>query len=385
MSQVPAIVVVAFNRPQALQGLLNSLLKADYNGHEVPLVISIDGGRNKPVATLADSFVWPFGTKKTTIYPSNLGLKQHILKCGALAKEYGSIVLLEDDLEVAPGFYIYALKALSQYNHEPIVGGISLYSYAISESSYEAFATFPDGKEAYLMQFPSSWGQAWTAGQWQLFELWQIKSPPHSEAILPPFVRRWGNKSWKKIFLQYLMEEGKYFVYPKTSFSTNKGYAGAHFAMHLSLFDVPLSQTHIASLPPIAEMQRFDAHFEMEQATLERLAGVEFNGSVKLNLYNSRLPSTPSIYFIEQTAGISTKPIPKKILQIIESFSGQSLVYANAPSAFKRDKPVRVEDAEYHWQAKRKNTKPSTFKRRLFLLRYNLNRYLNVILQQFRL
>ncbi len=271
MSMKPAIVVVGYNRPHALNGLLTGLLVVKYQHTEVPLVISIDGGGDPAVTQLAEAFNWPFGNKTVINRPEQLGLKAHILACGGLAKEYGSIILLEDDLEVSPSFYTFATHAINQYQTDKLVAGVSLYSYGTTENNYIDFAPHSDGLDAYLMQFPSSWGQAWTAEQWAGFEGWLNNQTGNEKNNLPPYIQRWGRNSWKKLFAQYLISSGKYFVYPKVSFTTNKGFAGTHFALHLTLFDVPLYNGAPLTLPPSSEMQRFNALFEMEQATLDKL------------------------------------------------------------------------------------------------------------------
>src|SRR5688572_10825284 len=100
--QKPAIVIPAYNRPASLQRLLDSLRKAEIP-HEVKLVISIDQGGPAGVKQLAENFAWPFGEKKIILHENHLGLKDHILAAGNLSAEYGSIILLEDDLFVSPG------------------------------------------------------------------------------------------------------------------------------------------------------------------------------------------------------------------------------------------------------------------------------------------
>lgn len=256
-----AIVVVAYNRPQALKGLLDSLLAAQYPPADVPLVIAIDGGGDPAVLSMAEAFAWPHGTKTIKKQPAQLGLKQHILACGRLTKEYGNIVLLEDDLEVAQGFYKFAIDALTAYGTEDTVAGISLYGYTVAESTYEPFEPDTAGHDAYLMQFPASWGQAWTAGQWQGFEAWLGNNPDPDFSPCPTYIQSWGKHSWKKLFAQYLIATNKYFVFPTVSFSSNKGYAGTHFARRLTLFDVPLYAGPPLSLAPVEALQRYNIHF----------------------------------------------------------------------------------------------------------------------------
>lgn len=262
----PAIVVVAYNRPQALKGLLASLLRAEYQGNDIPLVISIDGGGISEVVAIAEAFEWPFGKKIIRKQSSQLGLKQHILACVKLTKEHDNIILLEDDLEVAEGYYQFAIDALAVYGNDEAIAGISLYSYATTESDFSDFKAPSNGLDSYLMQFPSSWGQAWTVGQWLGFEVWLGNNPNPDFGKLPNYIQRWGNQSWKKLFALYLIETGKFFVYPKSSFTTNKGYAGTHFAQQLTLFDVPLHSGPNLTLTPLDTLKKYDANFRLFDA-----------------------------------------------------------------------------------------------------------------------
>ena len=63
----PALVVIAYNRPQALTRLLASLDAAAYPGVEVPLLISIGRGPegvSAAVSEAAQAFEWRFGPKQ---------------------------------------------------------------------------------------------------------------------------------------------------------------------------------------------------------------------------------------------------------------------------------------------------------------------------------
>ena len=123
----PAIVVVAYNRPAALRRLLGSLAGVQ-GAVAVPLVISIDAGGEyfADVLAVAQQFRWPFGEKRIIEQERPLGLINHVFACGDLVDEYGSIILLEDDLFVSPQAYRYATAALDFYDYDPRVAGISL-------------------------------------------------------------------------------------------------------------------------------------------------------------------------------------------------------------------------------------------------------------------
>jgi hypothetical protein len=383
MTQNPAIVVVAYNRPQALRGLLDSLLKADYRGLNVELVISIDGGGDRAVIALVDSFVWPFGSKLVSKQPVRIGLKNHIVASGSFTKLLGSIIVLEDDLEVAPGFYTFATEALQICATELTVAGISLYSYSITECTYESFSTYPDGHDTYLMQFPSSWGQAWTAQQWQGFVSWLDKHDKQSHTNLPPFVQRWGQHSWKKLFLQYMMDEGKYFLYPKQSFTTNKGYPGVHFALRLMLYDVPLYGGKELTITTIENLQRFDAHFEMEPITLKKLAGEELDDSFELNLFGAKdSTQTKAKYFIGPITSSQSKQLPSSYTSAIKAFNNLVGLGFTPSKLYQSPRMVRVEEAEYYWRTQRGIHTHSTIGKWFFISKYNFFKYLNAIRQR---
>jgi len=72
------IIVVGYNRPKAIERLLNSLLKASYP-RAVDLIISIDGEGENSVKEIAANFTWPHGEKRLIFHDNNLGLRNHVL------------------------------------------------------------------------------------------------------------------------------------------------------------------------------------------------------------------------------------------------------------------------------------------------------------------
>ena len=95
---ITPIVVVAYNRKRSLERLLKSLNEAIYERNDIPLIISIDKGDNADVLKVAQDFIWKYGEKVIEYQPNNLKLKKHIIKCADKCMEYGSVIILEDDL-----------------------------------------------------------------------------------------------------------------------------------------------------------------------------------------------------------------------------------------------------------------------------------------------
>ncbi|MGX1930509.1 glycosyltransferase [Flagellimonas sp. 2504JD4-2] len=236
------IVVVAYNRPRSLKRLLKSIADARYPNGDIELIISIDrGDDNQKVLELANQFDWKFGTKKVIYQESNLGLRKHILKCGGLSLEYGAVIVLEDDLFVSPNFYLFTEQALRFSSSDSFIGGISLYNHQLNVHSRDNFSALEDGYDNWYFQFASSWGQAWTKEQWSGFAKWYDQNPDiGSNPDIPAYVRSWSSKSWLKYNIAYLIENNRYFLYPKISLTTNFSDAGTHVGNDSTIYQVPL-------------------------------------------------------------------------------------------------------------------------------------------------
>jgi len=266
----PAIVVVTYNRPNSLLRLLNSLSASIFEGQNVPLVISIDfqnSEKHNEVVEISKSFEWLYGEKQIIEYNENLGLRNHILKCGELTSRFKSIVLLEDDILVSPFFYNYVNQALSFYSNSNEIGGISLYNHCLNVNCNRPFQASCEGADAYLMQFAQSWGQCWTAEMWNDFYLWyQDNTVLHKTDYIPEFVFNWPSSSWLKFFIKYLVDNNKYFVYPAVSLSTNFSDAGTHIKRNSAIFQVPLETGHRKyTFKSFDQSVKYDVFFERVQ------------------------------------------------------------------------------------------------------------------------
>ncbi|MCB9959995.1 MAG: hypothetical protein H6843_15465 [Rhodospirillaceae bacterium] len=239
----PAIVVAAFNRPASLHRLLGSLAAARYDGaSEIDLTISIDGGGPAETRTVAEAFDWRHGRKRLRCFEQNLGLRNHILACGDLASEFGAAIVLEDDLFVSPHFYCYAVAALNHYVDEDRLAGVALFSPEFNETALQPFRPLATGDDAYFQALPCSYGQAWSRRHWQGFRDWYARHP-HPDLrgpAIPTNVKAWSDRSWKKLFLAYMIEAGKYFVYPTVSLTTNFGDSGANYKRSVNYWQVPI-------------------------------------------------------------------------------------------------------------------------------------------------
>lgn len=287
----PAIAVPAFNRPDALARLLASLAAA-----EVPaatsLILVIDQPAEErhrrgqaEVLSLADAFVWPHGPKHLIIQPQPMGLVGNVFFAGALATEYGAIILLEDDLVVSRRFYGYAQQALSFYAAEPRLAGISLNTLWFNGFTHQPFIPLLDDGDVYFLQLSTPQGQVYTAAQWSHFTGWLASNGRQATTTdnVHELFTTFPPDDWLAMKARYLAATKRYYVYPRESLTTNFGLPGTHFARSTALFQMPLQQFRrefrFISLDTAVAV--YDGFYEMLPDRLSRMAtelsAVEFD------------------------------------------------------------------------------------------------------------
>jgi len=372
----PVIIIPAYSRAESLVRLLSALKRAIYPPSGVKLIISLDGGATQEVINVAREFSFASGTVQVITREKNLGLREHILWCGDQSLQYGSVIVLEDDLYVDPYFYIFAASSLRHYNSDPTVAGIALYSPEFNEFAGVPFRPAISGLAVYLMQIPCSWGQAWTAGQWAGFRGWYERA--NSEHVvacsrLPVAVKRWPESSWKKYYAAYLVFENKNFIYPYISYSTNCSDAGGfhikggtdflqvsmptesrdwdesvflRFGGDLVKYDSfmePLDPEELKflglsrgsvefdfyGLKPLSVLQEKEYAITSKRSSARKKSIPLSFRPVEKNLLHARPPEEDSVIALCCSGDISTQPKIEKILRglrIAEYFSGVKIV-----------------------------------------------------------
>ena len=287
---LPTIVVVAFNRAASLRRLLASLEVARYPTANINLIISLDYAdtaerlRTREVAL---AFEWKHGEKQVRDRDGHLGLRKHVLACGDITKERDAVIMLEDDLSVGPEFYVFAVAALNFAAGAKEIGGISLYGRDKNILCRYPFTPVVDGYDNFYLQVASSWGQAWTRNQWCAFRNWYdalslrradsgvtaLQQIP-SDAPIPTMVRNWGEESWLKYFIWYLVEHDRYFLYPRSSHTTCHSEKGVHAWRSTAIWHVPValrsSAFRFSSLSDALAV--YDSFFELIPERLRALS-----------------------------------------------------------------------------------------------------------------
>ena len=163
------IALFAFNRPEHLARVLSALQKNPLATSSEVHIFS-DGPRHgddahavKHVREVARSFP-QFGRTCLHEREDNLGLAESVIKgVTELSASHGRVIVLEDDLVVAPGFLTFMNEALRRYEEEPRVMQISGYMFPV-ERPGKLGSTFFCG-------VPTSWGWATWDRAWKCLNL----------------------------------------------------------------------------------------------------------------------------------------------------------------------------------------------------------------------
>ncbi|MFT6246367.1 MAG: hypothetical protein ACJA0U_002476 [Salibacteraceae bacterium] len=324
----PTLVVIAYNREKSLKRLLKSLAAANYPSKNITLHISIDASKNSLVKEVADTFEWKYGEKVIDLKTENIGLLKHVLECGELTDKYESIVILEDDLLVAPDFYNYAVQANDFYAQDEKIAGVSLYTYSSEENNFYPFEPIREKGNVHFIQVASSWGQSWTKNQWSKFNLWLSENPDGKKSLLPDYILNWGSNSWKSLFINYLIDSDRYFVFPNTSYSTNFEDAGTH-ANNTGLFQVQLNYSGVTPhFCAISESNSiYDVYFELTSNRLKKKCPSLKELDFDVDLYGAKpVQSLTKEYVLTsrrgagavKSFGSNMKPLLQNVLAEIE-------------------------------------------------------------------
>jgi len=161
------IAVFAYNRPQHLSRAL-SALQANALAPESKLYIFSDGPKGPDDIPAVEEVrkvitrVAGFADVSVQEQTENLGLAQSIINgVTELSDLYGRVIVLEDDLLVAPGFLTFMNQALEHYADVPAVMQVSGYMFPIPQAL--------ELGDVFLSRKPASWGWATWKRAWSHF------------------------------------------------------------------------------------------------------------------------------------------------------------------------------------------------------------------------
>lgn len=178
MSYSPILLFV-YNRPPHTRQLIESL-QANKEAAESPLIIYSDAARDDAARAAVEEVrqfihsISGFGSVEIIERTENWGLAQNIIDgVSTQIERYGRVIVLEDDLLVAPYFLRFMNDALDLYEDEPRIGHIQACDFTQD-------ATLPD---TFLIKWTGSWGWGTWKRAWKHFN-------PDGKALLQQLEER---------------------------------------------------------------------------------------------------------------------------------------------------------------------------------------------------
>ena len=248
------VAIITHRRPTSLRRLLNALACAHYLGDTVDVAFSLEAGADAETVRLARTWAWPHGVRRAFRREAKGGLVTAVVESWfpSTADSYG--LMLEDDIEVSPYFYVYLKALLLRHAYAggaadggaaPQLLGISLYTPRLVELTmprkhidlYKALGESGGGgsPHAFAQQLPCSWGQLFFPRPWAAFRQYMrhrlAKDYSDVHIARSACCPGWST-SWKKFLIEMSYLRGYVVLYPnlynQTSLSTNHLEPGEH-------------------------------------------------------------------------------------------------------------------------------------------------------------
>lgn len=234
------IVLFAFNRLDCLKVTVESVLKNPEAANS-PLYVFVDGARSNKAGEVEKVKAVQEYVKTITGFKSlhyhfsdlNKGLGPSIISgVQQIINQYGRVIVIEDDLVLAPNCLSFMNQGLSRYESIPKVFSICGYSNVV---------TIPMGykADAYFCVRSSSWGWATWADRWNSVD-WDLTNWDSCKSNNREF-NKWGgsdcysmllgwkegrNKSWAIRFCYAQFLQNKLSLFPIISKVKNDGFDG---------------------------------------------------------------------------------------------------------------------------------------------------------------
>ncbi|XP_022152895.1 uncharacterized protein LOC111020516 isoform X2 [Momordica charantia] len=272
-----SVNIITQNRANSLTRLLKSLKDAYYLGDEIPISFNMDSKVDEETIKLVSSFEWPHGPKSLRRRIIQGGLIRAVSESWYPASDDDYGLLLEDDIEVSPYYYLWIKYALLAYHYDPQVSlpelsSISLYTPRLVEVVKERpkwnateFFKRIHPNTPYLHQLPCSWGAVFFPKHWREFYVYMntrfTENAKENPVQIPKSRTNGWQASWKKFLIDMMYLRGYVSLYPnfpnQASFSTNHMEPGAHISAKDNVvkhkkedFEVPLLKENFANFLP---------------------------------------------------------------------------------------------------------------------------------------
>ena len=284
MQRTPLVLFV-YNRPRHAERALNAISRLEKLA-ECDVIIHCDAAIDSKQRSSVDETRQVARRFARTLNARLIERPEHVGLAGAIAgtvteivKQFGRIIVLEDDLVPAPDFLTFMLEALDRYESDDRIAQISgsVMSEGVSVAS-----------DAFFLAESSTWGWATWERAWRLFQ-WQDEIDPVDAAShiarlsLGPEISAYclrmlhdriegRNDSWGILWLYAVARAQKLVLYPRKSLIWNGGFdgSGVHSRGTASFQpDPPLRFQRARFQYPLQWPLRCEIHHENTAAMLE--------------------------------------------------------------------------------------------------------------------
>ena len=228
------IAIFAFNRPEALQRMINSL-KTTPEYKESEKYFFIDGARTPDEQAAVDKVIEIARRESGNVScnPGNIGLGSNIIRgVSTVLSKYARVIVIEDDLVLMPGFLKFMNDSLTYFENDNRI--LSVCGYSLQFKVPERYAS-----SVYLGDRASSWGWAtwrdrwvkvdWTVKDWREFsnDKSAIKGFNRAGSDLFSMLKDYmegRNRSWAIRFCYHQYRHSLWSVHPIQSLVDNEGF-----------------------------------------------------------------------------------------------------------------------------------------------------------------
>ncbi|HEX8377149.1 MAG TPA: glycosyltransferase [Pedobacter sp.] len=263
MQNFAPIALFVYNRPEHTRRTIK-FLQQNLLADESRLFVFSDGpkiGDEKAVAEVRELIHNVDGFKSVEVIEreQNRGLANSIIDgVTKLVKEYGKVIVFEDDLISSPYTLQYFNDALQRYESDERVMHIGAYMYPIDR---------PGLPESFFLRSTSSWGWATWNRAWNYFEpdidklMSQFDSRLKYEFEMEGAMNYWKhmrqfksgkNNSWAiRWYASVFLKKGLS-LYPTKSLIDNIGHdgSGVHSGVN-DIYKVTINRTPVSQFPPM--------------------------------------------------------------------------------------------------------------------------------------
>lgn len=238
------VVLFVYNRLDHTMNVIDSLKKNQLS-EKTDLFVFSDAAKNEKASEAVKSVReylresdWKDSFRKVTIVEAekNKGLAKSIIGgVTDVLKEYGKVIVLEDDLVLSPYFLKYMNGALDYYQNVSDVWSISGYSFPM-----KSLKNYPH--DVFYSYRGTSWGWATWLDRWEKTD-WEVKDYAKlmSDKEMQKQFNRGGNdltgmmtaqmegriNSWAIRWVFAQSNLNMYTIYPKNSYILNDGCDGS--------------------------------------------------------------------------------------------------------------------------------------------------------------